>query len=338
MPANNGVQIDFISKQGSALQGMGPVAQRLLSSGFDPQALRTLDVLQKEEWMQIDQTVIEVARKNLVITERLMSSGLRYPVANALGTTQIQWERQSDMGPAEVSMSGVSEGERDRMTFDLATMPLPIIHKDFSLNIRALNASRNRGQALDTAQIALATRIVSELIEYIIVNGHGMTFGGQAIEGLANATNRNTGQVVKNWVMGASGASGEEIVDDVLRMITQLRDDNMNGPYGMIVGDANYLHLMEDYKAESDKTILSRMLEIPQLSFVVPSKDIPTNYVIMFQLTRDVIEVVDGIQPMVVEWNTLGGMVTHYKVMAIMVPRVRSTKTGQSGICVYTNQ
>src|SRR5690606_15593892 len=169
-------------------------------------------------------------------------------ISNGLGTTILEWETQGDMAPAQVSMSGVTEGERDRLVFELEALPLPIIHKDFSINIRALEASRSRGQPLDTAQAELAMRLVMEEAESMLYNGKtSLTAGGKTIYGLVNHPDRNTGTAA-DWENVAT--AGTTKVANVLSMIAKAHEDNMYGPFGIFVTQAAFTLLAEDYKSE----------------------------------------------------------------------------------------
>lgn len=328
----NGIQMDLITPNGGGFQGQGDVATRLLSTGFNVNALRTNNVLRKEEWIQFDEKVVNVARQRLVGVADLLNNGLRFGVGNALGTTVVEWERMSDMDPAELSMSGITEGQEDRVVFDLQQIPLPIIHKDFRINIRALEASRKLGQPLDTTQATLAARLVSEKIESLLFNGGYVAGASNQVYGYTSAPNRNTGSVTASWLT----ATGAQIVADVISMIDDANADHMYGPFGLYVPVAVFNHMADDYKAESDKTIKQRVEEIPGISWIKPSSDLTGTNVTMIQMTEDVVDMIDGIQPTVVQWETHGGMQVHFKVMAIMVPRIKDTKASQSGIVHYS--
>lgn len=335
MPKRNEIQ-DVLA--GGGAQAFGSVAQRLMQTGFRASALRTLDVLRKEEWLLFDEAVIEVARQRLIGVADLLEAGLRMDIQNGLGTTQIQWETVSDMDPADISMSGVTDGQRDRIRYDLRTLPLPIIHKEFQLNIRALEASRRLGETLDTTQAGLSARRVSERIEDILFNGADITVSGDTVEGYTNATNRNTGALTGDW-SNPVAVTGEQIVQDVLDMIQAELNDNMFGPYVLYVPIDYYNRMSDDYKTNSDRTILERVLAIPQISAVKPSQNLPggaTGQVLLVQMTRDVVDIVVGMEPMLVQWDTHGGMMTNFKTMAIMIPRVKSDQTGQSGIAHFS--
>lgn len=322
------VQTEFLTAN-----SMGPIAQKLLATNFNVNALRPQGILRKDEWKLLDDKVVEVARTRLVAVKDLMDYGLSTSIPNALGITQVDYERASDMSAAEVSMNGVTQGNNDRILFDLKSTPLPIIHKDFQINIRALASSRNKGMPLDTMQAALAARLVSEKVEAMVFAGYSaINLGGATIYGYTTATNRNTGSVTATWAT----ATGEQMVTDVLRMIDASTGDNMFGPWGLYVPQAVFNRLGNDYKAASDKTIISRMMEIEGLKFVRPTTNLSGTNIILVQLTSDVVDMLDGLQPTTLQWDEQGGMVTKFKVMAIMAPRIRDDYNSQSGIVHYS--
>lgn len=329
----NGVQVDIIQGNGKGgMTGLGMVAQTLMQSGFNVNALRTQALLMKDEWVLYDNAVIEVAQHSLIGVQDLMSRGLTFNVPNAMGVTKIEWERVNDLGPAEISMAGVTPGRNDRLDFDLESMPLPIVHKDFHLNIRMLEASRRGQMPLDTTMASMCGRKVSEFIESMLFLGNTTLGTNNALYGYTTAPSRSTGSVTATWVT----ATGDQMIADIIEMMGLLIADNMFGPYAIYVPYAVYLHLGEDYKAASDKTIMQRLLEIPGLTSIKPSYYLTGTNIVMVQLTRDVVDLIDGIQPMVVQWDSNGGFTANFKVLAIMAPRIKDTYTGQSGVVHYS--
>jgi len=327
MPDNN-AHIDIV--QGG--KGSGDVAMKLLESNFNIQALRTHDVLRKDEWKLLDDKVVEVARQRLVGVADLMSAGLKHTIPNALGVTRVEWETVGDMTGAEVSMSGVTPGQNDRPNYELEGIPLPIIHKDFNINIRALHASRNGGSPLDTTMAAHAAKVVAEKLEAILFDGYAaIKMNNSTIYGYTTCV-RNTGTAY-DWSL--VGTDGTEILSDVLEIIADLYASNMFGPFMFYIPLSWYVKLGEDFKAESDKSILQRLKEIPGVKDIKPSQNI-TSGVIAVTMASDVVDMLDGMQPTTIMWPSHGGMVTNFKVMAIMAPRFKSTQTGQSGIAHYT--
>jgi len=209
---------------------------------------------------------------------------------------------------------------------------VPIIHKDFHLNIRALHASRTRGESLDTTQVSLATRLVAEKIESILYLGTTVLGSNFPIYGYATAPNRSTDSVTASWAT----TTGENILIDVLKMIDDAVADNMYGPYVLYVPYAVHTHMGGDFKANSDKSIMSRILEVPGISAIKPTSDLTASNVILVQMTSDVVDIVDGMQPTLVEWDSMGGFVMNFKVLAIMLPRVKSDYALQSGIVHFS--
>lgn len=328
-------QVDIISQSGAggALNASGSVAMKLLQSNFNVEALRTQDYLTKDAWTNFDNKIIEIARQRLIGVADLIAAGLTYNVPNAMGVTRIEWERMGDMGPADLNMAGVTEGRTDSMGFDLVGMPLPIVHKDFWINIRKLEASRNSGTPLDTTQAEICARKVSERIESMLFLGDTSLGTNNQIYGYATAPDRITGSTTASWAT----ATGDQIVADVIAMIGAAKAKEMHGPFQFYVHYSAMSNLGNDYKANSDKTILQRVMEIPGVAGIKESYYVPNaDTVFAIQMTSDVVDIVDGIQPTVVQWDSLGGMRQNYKVLAIMVPRVKSTIINQSGIIHYT--
>lgn len=324
---------DTITSNGNGgFTGGGDVAARLLAANFNVNALRTNALLRHEEWIAFDNAIIDVARERLVVTQMLLSRGLRYNLPNALGHTRLQWQRNGDLEDAMISMSGLSESQNDRLTFDEEGMPIPIIHKDFNLNIRHLAASRNGGMPLDTMMAQVASRKVSELIESLIFNGATVLGTNNPIYGLRTALWRNTGTLTESWLT----ADGTDIVHDVIAMVTALQADLMYGPYWMFIGKGVGTRWGEDYRTDSDKTIISRVREIEGIAGITATHNLAEGEVLLVQLTPDVLDIVDGIQPTTIQWDTHAGMVTNFKVLAIMVPRVRNDQDHNSGIAHYS--
>ncbi len=330
----NGANVDIIA--GGVAQG--DVATRLMANGFNVNALRTNDVLRKDEWSQYDQVLVEVARQRLPLVSSLVSAGLTFNISNGLGTTILEWEDVSDMEPATVSMAGVTRGEQDTLEYILRSMPLPIIHKDFTINIRKLEASRTTGMPLDTAQAELAARLVMEQTEAMVIDGHATRVGAAQIYGLDTVPNSNAITMTNLW---DTTSVPLEYVEDVLAGIAALETDHMYGPYALVVNYTTWNRLQNDYENAASleptgKTTMERLRAIEGLSSITPSTNVDANTAYLYQLTRDVIDEVIGMQPTVVQWESQGGMQMHFKVMSIMIPRVRFTQTLQSGIAVIS--
>lgn len=330
-------EVQVTALQGNAnlaIPGMGmTVQQLLLGNNFNVNALRTEAVLRKDEWVHYDSAVINVARQRLVGIADLIENNLTYNVPNALGVTSVEYEKASDIADASISMSGVTDGGNTRMAFDIDSVPLPIIHRDFQVNIRALEASRRNGTRLDTTQASVAARKVSEKVEQMLFAGAAqINIGGKKIYGYTTAPSRNTGSVTASW----ASATGEQIVTDVNRMIDAAAGDNMYGPFALYLPVSVFNRLGNDYKANSDKTILQRIKEISGIQIVKPSYNLSGTNIMLVQLSADTVDLIDGLQPTIVQWDSHGGMVVNFKVMAIMAPRIRSDYEDRSGLVHFS--
>lgn len=336
-------------------QAFGDVATLLANSAFDPNALRpwigadgqsyithngtavpisNASTLRKDEWKQMDEAVIQISRDRLTGVADLEARGLVYNIGNGLGTTVLEHENISDMNDAEVDMDAETEGRNDRVQYDIEYLPLPITHKDFRINIRQLEASRTRGAALDTTQIAMATRKVAEKLETFLFQGSGSTaytFGGGSIYGYETHPSRVTGSITADW-----DDSGADPVTDVLAMKQALLDVKKYGPYGIYIPSNFETALDEDYGSYYAKTVRQRILEIGGIEFIKVADYMTADEVIMVQLTQDTVRMVNAMPIAPIQWDVKGGMVKKFKVWCIKVPQIRADQDGNCGVCHYT--
>ncbi len=329
-------QVDFLTPNGSGgYTASGGLAAELANAALNINQLRTNDTLRKDEWLEIDRAVIEIARDRLTGVTDLVNAGLTINLVNGLGTTVFQWEDMSDMTAADINMEGITEGNRDRVVFDLNSIPLPIVHKDFYISKRVLTASRTLGQPLDITQAEVAAQLVAEQVENILFNGaSNLTFGGGTLFGYRDFPNRNTFTLPAAW--DASATTGSDMLRDLLDMLALLHTDRMFGPYVLYVPTLYWTRFQDDFKTNSDRMILERLLAISGIASIKPADTLPANNVVLTQMSANNTKMVIGMQPTVVQWETQGGMRLHFKVMTIMVPRVAATHTDQSGI-VHAN-
>jgi len=319
-------------------KGFGSVAMRLLQNGMNVNSLRTNDVLHKEEWLLFDRTVIDISRAQLVgVKDLLAVPNLRFPVADAMGITMVQHEKASDMSDASVDMTGMAGAEKDRQSFTLVNIPLPIIHKDFSMSLRALTAGSRQGTPVDTSQAAVASRrevdaMESMLFKGVAISATGLTGGSGTIYGYTNFPDRTTGSVTAAW----STATGAQILTDTVRLIGDAQNKNHFGPYNLYVPVAVYVHLLDDLKAQVATSILTRLLEIPNITSVKGTSQLTSSNIVLVQMLSDTVDWIDGIQPTTVMWETGGGLMVHFKVLAIGAPRVKSDSSSQSGVVHYS--
>ena len=319
---------------GSTGKWAGEQFMRAFQEGqpISPAQLRTNAVLRNEEWIALDTDVVNGAAERLRGVADLISAGLVSNIPNGLGKTVLQYDKAGDMDPAIVSLDGITRSENDRIEYERAGLPLPIAHKDFYLNLRALEASRNGSDPLDTTYSRVAGRKVGEAVEDMLFNG-GKTFGGLTVYGYTTHPDRNTSAFGAggNWSQVAK--TGAEILADLFTMITGLETDGHYGPYWLYYGGtAPGLKLAEDYKAATDSTVLERLQATGRISLVGTSSLLAADNVLLIQPSSDVVKMISGEPLQTVQWDVHGGFQINFKAFTIQVPLIRSDIDGQSGI------
>ena len=305
------------------------IAAMKLGQAPSPAHLRTLDVLRKDEWKSFDEAVVEEGAIRLIGVADLVSAGLTVNIPNGLGKTVHEYEKITDMEPAQHSLDGNVKTEGDRQEFLLAGLPMPITHKDFHLNLRTLIASRNRGEALDTTQVRTAGRLVGEATEGLLFNGSPKSWGGLSIFGYRTFPDRNIGGFSgANW----DTAVGSVVITDVQAMMTALRAARFFGPYWLYIPANFEANFDNDFKAESDLTIRQRLMQFESLSSIRVADTLPSDEAVMVQATSDVVQMVQGEPLQTVQWDINGGFGINFKAFTINVPLLKSDHASRSGI------
>lgn len=292
--------------------------------------LQVNSTLRPYEWRQLDQVVQQIAMSRLGGVQDLISAGLTYNLGNAMGTTVLEYHDVSDAMSADLTMDGVSRSKGDRPDFGPKYLPIPIIHSDFEINARALAASRNLGNPLDTTMVEMATRKVLEKREQLLFTDTTYAFGGGTIYSYLNHPNRNPVTLHAHW--NDSAASAEDIVNDVLALKQASIDDKHYGPWNLYVPTNFETVLDEDYNTTSGKTIRERILGIDGIKAIKVSDTLPADNVILVQMTVDTVRLVQGMAVQVVQWDTEGKFVNKFKVLTIAVPQVRADQSGACGV------
>lgn len=285
--------------------------------------------LRKDEWINLEDAILEAARERLVIVDDLMAKGLTYNVGG-LGTIISEWEEGSEMTDAEITMDGESGSDKDRQNFDLAGVPVPVIQKEFKIGQRMLMASRTRGAGLDVTQGVEAARAIARTSESMIFNGAAITTGGYSIPGLRTFSGRAT-YTISDW--SNAGTSNETILAEILAMIELAETQERRfGPFNLYIPATYSSRFREDFKANSDKTLMQRVLEVDAIDSVRVSDVLPTNNVILLEMDRGVIDLAIASDITTVQWQSGSGWTNHFQSFASWVPRIKQDFDGHCGI------
>jgi len=339
----------------------GDVASKLLENDFDVNSLRPFKgsdgrnyvttiqngqprvqpignataSLRKDDWKILDDAVLKASRQRLKAVADLRSSGLVYTIPNGMSKTVLETEMMGDVNDATVSMDGLREGANDRPQFETINLPLPIIHFDFSFSARQISVSRNGGSPLDTTMAEQAGRKVAECAEKMLLGvwtaNDQYTYGGGTIYGYTDFPDRSTGSVTT-----PTGSNGTTTINEILGMRQAAYDDYHYGPYMLYNSPAWDQYLDNEFKTNSDRTLRERIGAIQGIDGP-HTLDYLTNYdMLLVQKSTDTVREVVGMDVTTVQWPSNGGMKLNFKVMAIMVPQLRSDINDRSGIIHYS--
>jgi len=341
-------------------QANGAVATTLLNNNFDVAALRPwvgkdgrhyiarndngksvsvplmnqTALLRRDEWKQIDDSVMIAARERLRLVSDLRSAGLTYTIPNGMGKTVLESQTMGDITPATISMDPARISEGDRPDFGIVNLPLPVIHKDFYFNARQVATSRNTGAPVDTTTAQLAARRVAEEAERLTL-GIAPTFNyaGGTVYGFTNFPQRIT---VELTAPDASDWTPKTLLRELLQMRQHSVDNLHFGPWVLYVSPAWDLYLDDDYSDEKgDNTLRQRLGALNGISDIRTADFLTGFQMVLVQMTSDVVRLVLGMDITTLQWETLGGMRLNFKVMAIIVPQLRAATDGETAGIIH---
>ncbi|MEO6565195.1 MAG: family 1 encapsulin nanocompartment shell protein [Casimicrobiaceae bacterium] len=292
-------------------------------------------LLRKYEWEEIDATILDISRQPMVGIQDLVSAGLTHRLAG-IGTSISTYEQLGDMSDATVSMNVTpKKDESDRVVFDAVSVPVPIISKPFSLDLRTLDASRRLGESLDVTQARVATLKVREKLEDILFNGHGIQMQDLKVYGYTNHPNIGSGTAASygggDW--GTDGNGHKTLVG----MISALVAKGFNGPYGVYVSPTQYAQSMALTGANMSETQLSVIRRtVEDIKFIKRAPKLADGRVLMVQMTREVVDLAIGQDITPISWQEYGGLMNEFRVLTAAVPRIKYDIEGKVGIEMAT--
>lgn len=289
--------------------------------------------LRRDEWKTLDEAVLGIAEQRLVGVNDLVSRNLVYNLGNAMGTTVLEYHDLSDAMEADLTMDGVTRSKGDRPVYSTHYLPIPIIHVDYEINSRVLEASRKLGNPLDTTSAERAARKVAEKLEDMLFTNTTYGFGGGTIYSYVNYPDRNLVTLSTYGDWATTGTTGAKIVESVLAMKQASINDYHYGPWVLYIPTNFETRLDNDYDTVTPgTTIRERILKIAGIQDIKVIDRLTSSNVLLVQTTSDVVRLVRGLGMQNVQWQTEGTFVNKYKVLTIQVPQIRSDYNGRTGI------
>jgi hypothetical protein len=286
------------------------------------------------EWTELDGVVVRAALPRLRSVADVRGRGLQFTIPNGMAKTVLQFQAQSSVTPATISMDGLADSAADRPIYNLQNLPLPIIHKDFSFPARQIATTRGGLMPLDLSMAELAARRVAEGAEQLLLGvSPSYTYAGGTVYGFTNFPSRITyalhSPLASSWIP-------RTLVEDILAMRYASQQHFHYGPWVMYTSLAWGQYLDNDLNAadanSSNITLRERLRQIAGIEDVVTLDYLNGYDIVLVQMTSDVVREVVGMDITTVQWETHGGMQLNFKVMCILTPNLRADFNGNTGI------
>jgi len=286
--------------------------------------------LRRDEWKQLDAAIVPIAEDRLTGVNDLVGRGLVYNLGNGMGTIVLEWHDISDAMEAELTMDGVTRGRNDRVVFGHHYLPIPILHVDYEINARELEASRRLGNPLDTSNAERAARKIMEKLEEMFFTDTDYAYGGGTIYSYLNHPDRNQVTLTGGW--DDSARTGSVILKDIQALKQASIDAHRYGPWVLYLPGNFEVKMDDDYTSGYPKGIRERIMEIGGIADVKVIDRLTSDNVLLVEMKSDVVRLVQGFGLRNVQWSEEGEMLFKFKVMTIRVPQIRSDQEGHSGI------
>jgi len=306
--------------------------------------LRSYSPLPRDAQEIIDNEILKVGRDELVIAATLLDS-VSKPLPNWLSLTTVTSQRAGEAGRAQVGMVPNTRGERQIP--DLAEYSVPVfsIWDDYEFDIKTINTAQRVGYALDTTSAEQATRNVNEKIEDVMLNGLVDANGdpilvyGLPVYGLLNAPNASTYPFETNTKCDDAAKTGSDILTDVIGMLKLGKAAHQTGPWTFFIPTSYGFALSKQFTAGYPATILSMLLQIPNVAGFVVADSLPDDTVVMFNKKTNSMDVLVGMLPTSFSWATNPQMPfsgVSSMVAAVVIPRPKYSYNNETGIVVGT--
>jgi uncharacterized linocin/CFP29 family protein len=289
-------------------------------------------LLTADEWVEIENQVLQAARYPLKVVEEFRRRGQVRPLGS-VGSLEARWYVSSDITPASVNMTGRGRAERDVPEVRPASVPVPVIFKDFAIDWRTLEASRRMGDGLDMTTLVEAVRVVAEGYEGIVVGGStAVTLNGTPIYGLRTHPNRNT-DTAGNYGGGDWGTLNN-IVPTIAGMINAANGQYNYGPYCVYISQTQYNQAATSFYTDGSGSALNRIKTLDMVEKVdsLPAAVLPDGEILLLQMTGEYMDIAEAMSIQVREWTTGDGLESQFKVMAIGTPEIKARFGSQTGV------
>lgn len=287
-----------------------------------------------DAWRRIDARGQAIQRAVLAVFSRLAAASTTHVDP---GDIVSYYAKVSNSGEATISMDGRSSARADVATIQLDGTPVPLIESPVRMGWRAMEVNRKGSVKIDQVSIDNAQRVVAEALEAMALNGSAIQVSGAKVYGLRTLPQRYTtthgvalaSATGAQWMTAVGGA--------VKNMVTQ---QNAYGQCVVFLNYADWIYAGQtEFAAGYPKTILQRLLEIPNVSEIVPVPTLPASEIIALSgVDTGEWGTVLSAMPLTVQPLVRQNQQDDYvwNVIAMQVPQFRADANGKSRIVHLT--
>ena len=283
-----------------------------------------------EDFLVIKDKIIEVRQRKLNGIADLMSNGLSIPAS--IGDQLVGFENTNEFQEAEQDMNPTSFDNNDT-TFTKDFVPNPITHSSFSVPWR-----QQGFQYKNSKGMVASIRQVAEKVEKTLFLGNSgisVTFNATAFQIYGYTTHPNRGvDTISDWTLTAST---EAIITETVTALGLMFADQggIKDENSVIMYVANdiWMNLQNDFKANSDKTVKDRLLQISQIKEVKPAEKLTNGNAILVEMEDRTIELAVAQDIIVVPHVKTNPMASqHMTAYAAMVHKIHEDSNSNTGI------
>jgi hypothetical protein len=298
--------------------------------------------LTRDDWIQIDRAVVKATRLPLSAWDDLRAANTRGGF-DAWAKLTLEYSASSDAGEVVKSMDATDPARDDTVLSIMRSVPLPVIHGDFSFPQRFMDVQAQSGMAIDTAMIEQVTRRGWEMVEKTLIGTEtGVTWGtrstgpwphtGTSTEyGYTNFPYR----ITKTDLTTPTGSNPEAIVTDVQEMIETMNTNGYFGPFVLYHSTPYSLYLNADYfrsgSTSAVRTVRERLMELDGISSIRRVNYLTSGYqLVLVDLMSGKFSAINGMMPRVVQWDERGGLTRKFAVLMIQCAFLQAEYDGKT--------
>jgi uncharacterized linocin/CFP29 family protein len=292
---------------------------------------RTHATLLREQWRELDLTLIRIADQYMAGVSDLRDRGLTHTVGS-IGFAASQYNAIGEMEPATVDMDPSASGSNQRLSIAPHLVPLPFVFEDYHFNAAELAATQQLGMGLDTAHAEEAMRKVMEGFESILFNGTTVgTYQANTVFGYRTHPQRKTGSAAGAW------STPTNIYPTIMAMFTDMLARRRLGPYALYMNIVQWGELHAEKGVDVNWNVLKWVQEsFPTIVLMKPTFAVPDGELVLVELTSRTVDLAVKMEPGNIPWEEMGGLAEHVRVMGSLTPRIKVDGENLVGVVHYT--